>query len=316
MKRLLIAAACGVGIAAAPGSAVYAADPPVCKNVRFADVGWSDIAATTGLASTMLQGLGYNPTKTIASVPITFAGIKSKQIDVFLGYWSPTMDPIIQPFTKAGTIKVLATPNLTGAKYTLAVPDYVYQGGLKSFQDIQKYADKLNGKIYGIEPGNDGNALIKKMIDTNQFGLGKFKLVESSEAGMLVEVNRAIRDKQWIVFLGWEPHPMNVQMKIDYLTGGDDVFGPNYGEAKVLTATPPDYAQRCPNVAKFVSNLQFTTSIENHVMVPIMNKEDPNKAAKEWLKANPQSLDKWLAGVTTIDGKPGLPAVKAYLGVQ
>lgn len=200
MKRLLIAAVCGIGVAA-PMSAVYAADPPVCKNVRFADVGWSDIAATTGLASTMLQGLGYNPTKTIASVPITFAGIKSKQIDVFLGYWSPTMDPIIQPFTKAGTIKVLATPNLTGAKYTLAVPDYVYQGGLKSFADIQKYADKLNGKIYGIEPGNDGNALIKKMIDGNQFGLGKFKLVESSEAGMLVEVNRAIRDKQWIVFL-------------------------------------------------------------------------------------------------------------------
>ena len=37
------------------------------------------------------------------------------------------MDPIIQPFTKAGQIKVLSTPNLTGAKYTLAVPDYVYQ---------------------------------------------------------------------------------------------------------------------------------------------------------------------------------------------
>jgi glycine betaine/proline transport system substrate-binding protein len=313
MKRLLLAAACGLCVGAAP---VFAADPAVCKSVRFADVGWTDIAATTGLASTLLAGLGYAPTKTIASVPITFAGIKSKQIDVFLGYWSPTMDPIIAPFTKAGTIKVLPTPNLTGAKYTLAVPDYVYQGGLKSFADIQKYADKLNDRIYGIEPGNDGNLLIKKMIDANQFGLGKFRMVESSEAGMLVEVNRAIRDKQWIVFLGWEPHPMNVQMKIDYLSGGDDVFGPNYGEARVLTATPPDYAARCPNVAKLVSNLQFTTSIENHVMVPIMNKEEPNKAAAEWLKTNPDVLDKWLAGVTTLDGKPGLPAMKAYLGVH
>ncbi len=129
MKRFLITAACGLGMAVAPWTAAQAADPQACKSVRFADVGWSDIAATTGLASAMLAGLGYTPTKTIASVPITFAGIKSKQIDVFLGYWSPTMDPIIAPFTKAGTIKVLATPNLTGAKYTLAVPDYVYQGG-------------------------------------------------------------------------------------------------------------------------------------------------------------------------------------------
>jgi glycine betaine/proline transport system substrate-binding protein len=308
---------CGLAAAAAIlMTSAYAADPAACRNVRFADVGWTDIAATTGLASTVFEGLGYNPTKTIASVPITFAGIKSKQIDVFLGYWSPTMDPMIEPFVKAKQIEVLSTPNLTGAKYTLAVPDYVYNGGLKTFADIQKYADKLGGRIYGIEPGNDGNALIKKMIDANQFGLGKFKLVESSEAGMLVQINKATREKQWIVFLGWEPHPMNVQMKIDYLSGGDDVFGPNYGEAKVFTATPPDYSARCPNAAKLVSNLHFTTDIENHVMMPIMDKQDPNKAAAQWLKKNPQVLDKWLAGVTTIDGKDGLAAVKSYISTH
>jgi len=313
MYQRLMKAGLAVAAAALLTTSAYASDSAVCRNVRFADVGWTDIAATTGLASAVFEGLGYNPTKTIASVPITFAGIKSKQIDVFLGYWSPTMDPMIQPFVKSKQIEVLSTPNLTGAKYTLAVPDYVYNGGLKSFADIQKYADKLGGRIYGIEPGNDGNALIKKMIDGNQFGLGKFKLVESSEAGMLVQVNKAIREKQWIVFLGWEPHPMNVQMKIDYLNGGDAVFGPNYGEAKVFTATPPDYATRCPNAAKLVSNLHFTTDIENHVMVPIMDKQDPNKAAAAWLKSNPQVLDKWLAGVTTFDGKDGLAAVKAYI---
>lgn len=312
-RKLTLVAACALSAVAV---SAQAADPAVCRNVRFADVGWTDIAATTGLASTIFQGLGYNPTKTIASVPITFAGIKSKQIDVFLGYWAPTMDPIITPFVKAGTVKVLATPNLTGAKYTLAVPDYVYNGGLKTFADIQKYADKLDGKVYGIEPGNDGNALIKKMIDSNQFGMGKFKLVESSEAGMLVEVGRAVREKKWIVFLGWEPHPMNVQMKIDYLSGGDDVFGPNYGEAKVFTATPTDYSTRCPNAAKLVANLQFSTDIENRVMVPIMNKTDANKAALEWIKANPQALDKWLAGVQTLDGKDGLSAVKAYVAAH
>ncbi|MDR5784276.1 choline ABC transporter substrate-binding protein [Caballeronia sp. LZ065] len=311
MKRLWIASLAAAMLAGV--SVAHAAEPAACRNVRFADVGWTDIAATTGLASTILQGLGYNPTKTIASVPITFAGVKSKQIDVFLGYWSPTMDPIIDPFKKKNQVKVLATPNLTGAKYTLAVPDYAYQAGIRNFTDIAKNYDKLDGKIYGIEPGNDGNALIKKMIDSNQYGLGKFKLVESSEAGMLVEVNRAVREQKPIVFLGWEPHPMNVQMKIDYLTGGDDVFGPNYGEAKVLTVTPTDYDSRCPNVAKLVSNLQFTTDIENHVMLPIMNKTDANKAAREWLKANPTVLDKWLAGVKTFDGKDGLPAVKAYV---
>jgi len=69
------------------------AEDASCKNVRFADVGWSDIAATTGMASVVLEGLGYKPNVTIASIPIAFAGMKKKQIDVFLGYWNPSMTP-------------------------------------------------------------------------------------------------------------------------------------------------------------------------------------------------------------------------------
>jgi glycine betaine/proline transport system substrate-binding protein len=289
------------------------ADDASCKTVRFADVGWSDIAATTGMASVVLEGLGYKPTVTIASIPIAFAGMKKKQIDVFLGYWNPSMTPQIEPFVKAGDIKVLDTPNLVGAKYTLAVPTYLFDKGLKTFADIAKFEKDLGGKIYGIEPGNDGNALIAGMIKDNKFGLKTFKMVESSEAGMLIEAQRAIKANKAIVFLGWEPHPMNVQMKMSYLSGGDDIFGPNLGEAKVYTAIPPSYEKKCPNVYGFLKNLQFTTDIENQVMGPILKKVKPNTAAKDFLKKNPGTVDKWLAGVTTLDGKPGVDAVKAAL---
>ena len=289
------------------------ADDASCKTVRFADVGWSDIAATTGMASVVLEGLGYKPTVTIASIPIAFAGMKKKQIDVFLGYWNPSMTPQIEPFVKDGSIKVLDVPNLVGAKYTLAVPTYLFDKGLKTFADIAKFEKELGGKIYGIEPGNDGNALIAGMIKDNKFGLKSFKMVESSEAGMLIEAQRAIKDQKAIVFLGWEPHPMNVQMKMSYLSGGDDIFGPNLGEAKVYTAIPPSYEKKCPNVYGFLKNLQFTTDIENQVMGPILKKVKPNKAAKDFLAKNPATVDKWLAGVTTLDGKPGLDAVKAAL---
>jgi len=289
------------------------ADDASCKTVRFADVGWSDIAATTGMASVVLEGLGYKPTVTIASIPIAFAGMKKKQIDVFLGYWNPSMTPQIEPFVKAGDIKVLDVPNLVGAKYTLAVPTYLFDKGLKTFADIAKFEKELGGKIYGIEPGNDGNALIAGMIKDNKFGLKSFKMIESSEAGMLIEAQRAAKDQKAIVFLGWEPHPMNVQMKMSYLSGGDDIFGPNLGEAKVYTAIPPSYEKKCPNVYSFLKNLQYTTDIENQVMGPILKKVKPNTAAKDFLKKNPGTVDKWLAGVTTLDGKPGLEAVKAAL---
>ncbi|MND47547.1 Glycine betaine/carnitine transport binding protein GbuC precursor [compost metagenome] len=314
MKKMKKVAALGV-LACALAQGAWAQEPQSCKQVRFAEIGWADIAATTGVAMVLTEGLGYTPRKIMASVPIAFTGVKNKQIDVFLGYWAPSMDAVIEPFTKDNGVKVLPTANLEGAKYTLAVPTYAADAGLKSFQDIAKFKDQLGGKIYGIEPGNDGNLLIDKMIKGNQYGLGEFRMVESSEAGMLVQVQRAVKKKEPVVFLGWAPHPMNTQFDITYLAGGDDVFGPDYGAAKVYTVVPPDYEQRCANVGKLLNNLQFTVQMESQLMEKILEKEDPVKVAATWLKANPAALDKWLAGVTTFDGQDGAAAVKKHIGL-
>lgn len=314
MKKMKKVAALGL-LACALTQGAWAQEPQSCKQVRFAEIGWADIAATTGVAMVLTEGLGYTPRKIMASVPIAFTGVKNKQIDVFLGYWAPSMDAVIEPFTKDNGVKVLATPNLEGAKYTLAVPTYAAEAGLKSFQDIAKFKDQLGGKIYGIEPGNDGNLLIDKMIKGDQFGLGDFRMVESSEAGMLVQVQRAVKKKEPVVFLGWAPHPMNTQFDITYLAGGDDVFGPDYGAAKVYTVVPPDYEQRCTNVGKLLNNLQFNVQMESQLMEKILEKEDPVKVATTWLKANPAVLDKWIAGVTTFDGQDGAAAVKKHIGL-
>ncbi|HKI13688.1 MAG TPA: glycine betaine ABC transporter substrate-binding protein, partial [Roseiarcus sp.] len=199
---------------------------------------------------------------------------------------------------------------------TLAVPQYTYDKGLKDFADIAKFKDSLKGKIFGIEPGNDGNRLVLDIIKGGKFGLNDFQLVESSEQGMLSEVQRATSHKEDVVFLGWAPHPMNVNFKIEYLTGGDDSFGPNFGGAVVYTNERAGFAAECPNAARLVKNLVYTVDIENVVMDKILTdgKEGP-AAAREWLKTNPKELTAWLDGVTTFDGKPGPEAVKKSLGL-
>ena len=310
MKWKLVAAALAFVSSCLPAAA---ADEASCRQVRFADVGWSDIAATTGLASVVLEGLGYTPSVTFASIPVALAGLKNKQIDVFLGYWSPAMTAQMEPFVKAGQIKVLEQPNLVGARYSLAVPQYLHDRGLKSFSDITRFRKEVQGKIYGIEPASDGNLLIHAMIRDPQFGLQDFELVETSEAGMLAEAQRAVGGKKAIVFLGWEPHPMNLRVKMRYLAGGDAVFGANFGEAKVYTVVPSAYEARCPNVAVFLHALQFTTDMENQVMGPILEKVKPNLAARNFLRKNPAVVERWLKGVTTFDGRDGLADVIAFV---
>ena len=291
----------------------YAAEPESCRNVRFADVGWTDITVTTALTSTILESLGYTTKTNLISVPVTYKSLENKDIDVFLGNWMPTMEADIKPYRDNGSVETVRA-NLEGAKYTLAVSAAAYDAGLKTFQDIAKFSKKLSGTIYGIEPGNDGNRLIQGMIDADQFGLGKFKLVESSEAGMLSQVQRAERRNKWVVFLGWEPHPMNSRFKMKYLAGGDDVFGPDLGGATIYTNVRKGYVQECGNVGKLLTNLVFSLDTENALMDAVLNSnQKPRDAARSWLKANPQALDAWLADVTSFDGKPALAVAKASL---
>jgi glycine betaine/proline transport system substrate-binding protein len=314
MSRMTLFAAT-FGLTAILGSGVaFAAEPDSCKAVRFSDVGWTDITATTATASVVLEALGYAPDIQVLSVPVTYASLASKDIDVFLGNWMPTMEADIKPYAENKTVETVVT-NLEGAKYTLAVPKHTYDAGLKSFEDIAKFKDKLGNKIYGIEAGNDGNRLILDMIEGDKFGLKGFELVESSEAGMLSAVTKAANSQQDVVFLGWEPHPMNSNIEMEYLSGGDDVFGPNFGGATVATNVRAGYTTECPNLGKFLGNLVFSLQMENEIMGSILNDgADPKAAATEWLKANPDTITPWLNGVTTFDGGDASAAVKTALG--
>ena len=292
-----------------------AAEPASCSTVHFADVGWTDITSTTATASILLKALGYDTDVKVLAVPVTYQSLKNKDIDVFLGNWMPTMEADIKPFRDNGSVEVVRE-NLEGAKYTLATNAKGAELGIKDFADIAKQKDALGAKIYGIEPGNDGNRLIIDMVDKNTFGLKGFEVVESSEQGMLAQVSRADKEGKPIIFLGWAPHPMNTNYKMTYLSGGDDVFGPNYGGASVFTNVRAGYLQECPNVGAFVKNLVFSLPMENEIMGKILNDgKDPEVAATEWLKANPSAITPWLAGVTTKDGGDGLAAVKAKLGL-
>ncbi|RJK98697.1 choline ABC transporter substrate-binding protein [Paracoccus aestuarii] len=290
-----------------------AAEPDQCRSVVFSDVGWSDITATTALATTVLQALGYQTETRVLSVPVTYTAMSTDDVDVFLGNWMPTMEADIAPYRDSGTVDTVRT-NLTGAKYTLATNQAGADLGIADFADIAANKDALDGRIYGIEPGNDGNRLLLEMVAMDQFDLGTFEIVESSEQGMLAQVSRATNAGRPVVFLGWEPHPMNSQFDLTYLTGGDDIFGPDLGGAEVRTNTRAGLVEECPNLGRFLQNLEFTLSMENEVMGAILNDgQDPMAAARAWLAANPDAATGWLTDVTTVDGNDPVSALQAAL---
>jgi glycine betaine/proline transport system substrate-binding protein len=304
MMNRIVASAVVLGLLAAP---VMAQD---CDTVTFSDVGWTDITATTAVATQILGALGYETEVQVLSVPVTYTGLAQGDIDVFLGNWMPTMEADIAPYRDAKTVDTLAE-NLKGTKYTLATNAAGAALGIRSFADLAAHADALEGKIFGIEPGNDGNRLILDRIEADDFGMGAFELVESSEAAMLSQAKALDAEGKPVVFLAWEPHPMNAAMELTYLSGGEEWFG---AEGSVFTNTRAGFATECPNTGKLLQNMVFTLPMENEIMGAILNDgEDAGDAATAWLAANPDAWKPWLDGVTTKDGGDAVAAVEKSL---
>ncbi|MCC8931271.1 choline ABC transporter substrate-binding protein [Rhizobium sp. 'Codium 1'] len=311
-KSALVASLAALSVTAGTHSA-RAAEPATCQTVRLAEPGWNDLAFTTGIGMTLLKQLGYDAQSSLLGIDVIYLSMKNNDLDVFLGYWDPAMITYAKPYLEEGSVETV-TVNLQGAKYTFAVPSYVYEAGVRDFADLQKFADRFDSKLYGIEPGS--NQLMLDALDDPALGLNGWKVVESSEQGMLAEVQRHERGKDFIVFQGWAPHPMNARFDMKYLSGGDKFYGPNFGAATVSTQVRKGYKQECPNVTKLLENLKFDVEFENKGMGYLMDDGlEPEAAAVKAIAEEPARLENWLAGVATFDGKPGLEAVRQGLGL-
>ncbi|MEY4870903.1 MAG: hypothetical protein RLZZ563_233 [Pseudomonadota bacterium] len=294
-------------------SATYAAEPESCATVRLAEPGWNDLALTTGAASVVLQALGYEVKSDLLGIEVIYQSLKENQLDAFLGYWDPAMQTYAAPYEADGSVERLGV-NLAEAKYTFAVPSYVAEAGVRDFKDLATFSDQFGKEMHGIEPGS--NQLMFDVIADPAFGLDGWDVVESSETAMLLEVQRKVDRKEFVVFQAWAPHPMNVAFDLVYLTGGDAHYGPDFGAATVSTQVRKGYVIECPNVGLFLQNLKFDIGFENEGMGYLINEGiDPIEAGRKILTARPDVIDGWLTGVTTRDGAPGAEAVKAALGL-
>src|SRR5699024_1164684 len=128
-----------------------------------------------------------------------FQGLANKDIDVFLGNWTPNQNGMVGKYLKNGSVNAIAN-NVNDAFWGIGVPDYVWDAGVRSVKDLAEYRSRFDGKIFGIEKGSPMNRLIEKAIDQDVAGLGDWELISSSTAGMLLAVKRATDQHEWVAW--------------------------------------------------------------------------------------------------------------------
>jgi len=277
--------------------------------VRFGYVDWPGVTVKTAVAKHILEYLGYDVETEMYLVAVLYKGLSTKDLDIFLGGWLPTMKLYLDPYFEEGTIEKV-TINLNETVYTLAVPAYAWEAGVRSEADLHKYGDKFGRKIIGIEPGNEGNQIMIDAIKNNTYDLAGWEVVESSTVAMMVAVERAIKNKDWIVWLGWAPHWMNMEFDMKYLEDPLELWGPP-GVEVVWTLSRAELKEDMPNIYKFLEQLKVTPEMQNEWIYGYgREKRDADEIAKEWIKNNIKVVDVWVYGVKSVDGRRARDALR------
>ena len=291
------------------GFGLFAAVPQAAAQddtIDFGYVQWPGVTIKTHVAAKVAEYLGYETKMTSGSQAIVFKGMDTGDLDVFLGNWLPTMKMHFDKYEEKGAVHNVGV-NLYDVVYRTAVPEYVYDAGVKSLADLNEYADKFGSKVYGIEPGNEGNIIIQDAIKNNTYNLENWSLQSSSTAGMLTSVKRAVNNEEWIAFNGWKPHYMNVMFDLKYLDDPEGIWGE--GE-RVYTVARNGYQDENPNFYKFLEQFKVTATLHNQWINSYKYEgNDPEKVAEEWIANNLPVVNQWVYGVETTDGKMARKAI-------
>lgn len=307
--RSVLSSAMALGTAVLFTQAAMADD----ATLDFGVPAWPGITVKTEIAEQLLAPLGYQTRTQTIGLQVIYQGMESGDIDVFLGAWLPAQREMFNP-RKASGVLIDVANNVDGAQMTLAVPDYLYENGIQSFADLAEHRDQFNGRILGFGAGSAASEILHNAIDDDAWGLGDWSVVDTSEVGMLSAARDAISREEPVVWVGWTPHWMNLELPMRFLNDPEDLFGENNGESDVLTLLRANYADAHPNMVTFFEQFTFTAE-EQSWMIQAFGQEEREltQVATQWINEHPERIEAMLADVTTHDGEPAWPIIEAQM---
>jgi glycine betaine/proline transport system substrate-binding protein len=229
------------GLALACSSLIVQAEEPA--PIRIGWVNWSDTEIAVKLANTALQDHLKQPVKLVlADIGIQFQALANGNIDLIPMVWLPS------------THRLEDLGVLYEGRIGMAVPTSIPTSEIASVEDLNKpeVREKLGGKILTSEVGNGQYKLTEKAI--KEYKLDGYKMVASSESGMLSELDRNIKRDKWSLVNAWSPHWMFAKWPLRYLDDPKQIFG---GAEQIHAVARKGFSAEHPDVARFFANFKI-----------------------------------------------------------
>ncbi len=254
--------------------------------VKLAYVEWDCAAASTNLVKAVLQErMGYDVEIIPVAAAAMWQAVGTGDVDGMVTAWLPVTHAAYLKSVK-DKVENLG-PIVGGAKLGWAVPSYVEAD---SIADLNKYKEKFNGKIIGIDPGAGLMRLSEDAI--KEYNLD-FELMEGSGATMTAALADAIKNKEWIVVTAWSPHWMFGKWDLKYLKDPKGVLGE---EEHIDTIVRKGLKKDMPEVYAFLDKFAYKDANQLQTLMA-WNQEkgaDRYKNAVKFMKENKELVDSWI----------------------
>ena len=235
----------------------------------------------TLVAQEILNQKGYHVVLQKAAANLLFASMNNGDTDAYMDVWLPeTHGDKVARFDKihsTGTV-------YEGALLGLVVPEYV---SIHSIEELNDYTDQFGGRIIGIERGSGIAAGTDRAI--TEYHLD-YEQLNSSTVAMISELQKAVRENQWIVITGWKPHWMFSRFDLKFLADPKTV----YGEAERIEAYVREGLDReFPEVYHFFQQVFFDDETMSDLLARMEESKNQPETAKQWVAEHADLVKSW-----------------------
>lgn len=254
------------------------------KTVTIGYVNWQEDVAVTYLWKAILEEKGYKVQLKSLDVAPLYVGLSKGNLDLFLDGWLPITQKAYWEKYK-GQLDDYGSWYEGEAKIGLVVPKYVT---IEDISQMQQEKVRFAGQIIGIDPG----AGIMKATDraVKDYGL-KYEVIQGSEAAMITALDKALREKRWVVITGWSPHWIFAKYDLKYLADPKKSFGEAEGLHMLANKS---FTQSNPEISVMLTKFRLNDRQIGGLEDLIQKGMAPQEAAKRWISENKDLVDSWL----------------------
>jgi glycine betaine/proline transport system substrate-binding protein len=288
MLKLSGGALAGASLLGAAGCGSGGGSGSASKSLTLGSIGWDENIAVSNLTKVVLgDEMGYDvQLKGPLDLGPMFQGLASGDLNAFQDVWLPNHKQYLSKPQIKPRVEVLKPWYQGTTKFGITVLSYMK--GITSIADLNHAG---TNEITGIEPGAAFMPVVEnKVIPAYNLDM---KLVTSSTAGMLAEVQKKNAAKEPIVFTGWSPHWMNLKYDIVYLDDPKNAQGAFDDPSKITCAVNKDLASDDPAAYAYLKSISLNEDQINEIEAEI-NKAGEEKGARAWYKKNKDVVKPWL----------------------